>query len=170
MEGGDALGLIAEVGIAIAGFAGVIATLRAPEGRIEPYAAIRISVLLGFSVEVVILGLLPFAFDFAGLSGPTIWTLSSFAMAVLIGTLQIVTSRVFREVVPAEREDRAPGEWLIIYISTAVLLSIVGLQLANAALFRQLWPFYVGLLGLTGFCLYQFAFILFAPSRSEVPA
>lgn len=30
MEGADALGLIAEVGIAIAGFAGVVATLREP--------------------------------------------------------------------------------------------------------------------------------------------
>lgn len=30
MEGREGLGLIAEIGIAVAGFAGVIATLRAP--------------------------------------------------------------------------------------------------------------------------------------------
>ena len=73
MEGGDALGLIAEVGIAIAGFAGVIAALRAPGGRIAPYAAFRIGTLLGTSALAVLLALLPFAFHFAGLTSATIW-------------------------------------------------------------------------------------------------
>jgi hypothetical protein len=35
VEGADVLGLIAEIGIAVAGFAGVVATLRAPRGTIE---------------------------------------------------------------------------------------------------------------------------------------
>jgi hypothetical protein len=44
------------------------------------------------------------------------------------------------------------------------------LQIANAVFFRQLWPFYVGLLIITTFSLFMFAYILFAPSRVEVPA
>jgi hypothetical protein len=51
MEGADALGLIAEVGIAIVGFAGVIATLRASGGRIGSYAAVRIA-MLGFWTQM----------------------------------------------------------------------------------------------------------------------
>ena len=49
VEGADALGLIAEIGIAIAGFAGVIATLRAPRGRMGSYAVMRIGNLLAYS-------------------------------------------------------------------------------------------------------------------------
>jgi hypothetical protein len=78
VEGGDALGLIAEISIAVAGFAGVVATLRAP--------------------------------------------------------------------------------------------GIIVLQLANALCFRQLWPFFLGLLALTAHSLLLFAYILFAPSRAEVQA
>ena len=171
MEGADALGLIAEIGIAIAGFAGVIAALRAPGGKMKPYTAVRISILLCFSVAAVVLGLLPFAFGFAGLSSPAIWVLSSTAMILLIGTLQIVFARLFYSVTkPALPEDSAPGELLVTVVSTALLLGLIGLQIANVALFRQLWPFYVGLLGLMIFSLYQFAYILFAPSQSEVPA
>ena len=84
MEGADALGLIAEVGIAIAGFAGVIAALRAPGGRMGPYAAFRIGILLGQSTAVVLFALLPFALHHAGLTGGTVWTLSSAGMAGLV--------------------------------------------------------------------------------------
>ena len=58
MEGADALGLIAEVGIAIAGFAGVVAALRAPGGRMSTYAAMRIGILFVFSASTVLLALL----------------------------------------------------------------------------------------------------------------
>jgi hypothetical protein len=54
VEGADALGLIAEVGIAIAGFAGVIVTLRAPGGAMETYAAVRIGALFGWSPTAVL--------------------------------------------------------------------------------------------------------------------
>ena len=54
MEGADAIGLIAEIGIAIAGFAGVIAALRAPGGRIGAYAAMRIGGLLGQNATLVL--------------------------------------------------------------------------------------------------------------------
>ena len=69
MEGADALGLIAEVGIAIAGFAGVVATLRAPRGRVRAYAAFRIGILLGLSASTVLLALLPFT-EYAILQSP----------------------------------------------------------------------------------------------------
>ena len=168
MEGADALGLIAEVGIAIAGFAGVVATLRAPGGRIGAYAALRIGMLLGTSAEAVLLALLPFALHFAALSCATTWALSSSAMAVLVVTGFLVTRRfVIKGALPAP-EDRAPGLRLVAPVNMATWTAIVVLQLANVAFFHQLWPFYVGLLALTAHSLFLFAYILFAPSRSEM--
>ena len=170
MEGADALGLIAEVGIAIAGFAGVIATLRARGGRIGAYAAMRIGILFVFSASAVLLALLPFAFQIANLASATIWALSSSAMLVILGTVQFVMFRISRSALPSAPEDRAPGVGVVITYSAAILAGVHVLQLANAAFFRQLWPFYVGLLIITTFSLFMFAYILFAPSRSEVPA
>lgn len=170
MQGADALGLIAEVGIAIAGFAGVIAALRAPGGRIGAYAAHRIGISLGLSTSTVLLALLPFAFEFAGLATGKIWVLSSSATVVLIGTFQIVTFRLQQVLRPATPEDRPPGIRFVIVYGTATLVGVNVLQLVNVVWFSELWPFYVGLLTLTAFSLISFAYNLFAPSSVEVPA
>jgi hypothetical protein len=168
MEGADALGLIAEIGIAIAGFAGVVATLRAPGGRMGAYAALRIGMLLGTSGTVVLLALLPFALHSAGMSAGTLWAVSSSAMVVLVMTSTLVALRVSNTALPVAEEDRAPGVKFVSFVYFAVLIGNIVLQLANAASFGQLWPFYVGLLALTTYSLFMFAYVLFAPSRAEV--
>ncbi len=170
MEGADALGLVAEIGIAIAGFAGVVAALRAPGGRMGAYAATRIGILFAFSASAVLLALLPFAFEFADLASATIWALSSSAMLVILGTVQFVLFRIGRRVNPSAPEDRAPGTGLVRTSSIAIFAGVHVLQLANAAFFRQLWPFYVGLLVITTFSLFMFAYILFVPAKAEMPA
>ena len=81
MEGADALGLIGEVGIAIVGFGGVIAALRAPGGTMGLYAKFRVATVLSMSATVVLLALIPFAFHYAGLTSNTIWAVSSSVMA-----------------------------------------------------------------------------------------
>ncbi len=97
-----------------------------------------------------------------------IWVLSSSAMIVLVGTVQLLVARMSLVVVPTAPEDRAPGERLTVFYTGALLLGIYVLQIANVVVFRQLWPFYLGLLTITAYSLFQFAYILFAPSRSEV--
>ena len=168
MEGGDALGLIAEIGIAIAGFAGVIATLRAPGGKMGSYAAMRIGSLLGQSAIVVLLALLPFALHFAGLSVRVIWVVSSSAMAVLVMTAFLVVLRVAKTVVPVREEDRTSGSKFAFVSVIAATTGIVALQLGNLTSLQQLWPFYVGLLALITQSLFAFGYILFSPSRAEV--
>jgi hypothetical protein len=169
MEGADALGMIAEVGITIAGFAGVIATLRSPGGKIGAYAAMRIGNLLAYSALAVLLALVPFGLHFAGLTGATVWTLSSSAMAALVAVVFLGTLQVgYAKSALPTMEDRAPGQRLFVPYAIVMPTGIVVLQLANAASFRQLWPFYLGLLALTAHSLFLFAYILFAPSRAEV--
>ena len=86
--------------------------------------------------------------------------------AVFLGTIQVGFAR---GALPA-MEDRAPGQRLFAPYAVAMPTGIIVLQLANAAFFRQLWPFYVGLLALTAHSLFLFAYILLAPSRAEVQA
>jgi len=127
VEGGDALGLIAEVSIAVAGF--------------------------------------------AGLTSATIWTLSSSAMAALVAAVFLGTIHIgyARGALPA-LGNRAPGQRLFTPYAIGMPTGIIVLQLANALFFRQLWPFFLGLLARTAHSLLLFAYILFAPSRAEVQA
>ncbi len=134
------------------------------------YAAMRIGNLLGQSGTVVLLALLPFALQFAGLSVRAIWVVSSSAMAVLVMTIFLVTLRVSKTAVPVREEDRAPGVKFVYASTFAVMTGNIALQLGNLASLHQLWPFYVGLLALTTQSLFAFAYILFAPSRVEVQA
>ena len=52
----------------------------------------------------------------------------------------------------------------------ATYISIIALQVANVAFHYQLWPFHLGLVLMIALSLVAFAYILFAPTRGEVPA
>ena len=171
MEGADALGLIAEVGIAIAGFAGVVAALRAPGGRLTPYEALRISSLLGLSGTAVLLALVPGALQFAGLMETRIWTSSSLAMIVFLATMTFAQFRYYRiafEGRPVGTEARAPGGRIVSTSFNVLRGAIVALQLANVIVMGQLWPFYFGLLAITAMSLFQFGNVLFTSPSPEV--
>jgi hypothetical protein len=169
VEGADALGLIAEVGIAIAGFAGVVAALRAPAGRIRPYAAFRIGVLLALSASAVLLSMLPSTLHFAGVSSHGIWAVSSSVMVLLIVAIFLFALRATSRLQRAG-EEGPPGLRLFGPFILATYVSIIGLQIANVAFQQQLWPFHLGLLLMTALSLVVFAYILFAPTRGEVQA
>jgi hypothetical protein len=66
--------------------------------------------------------------------------------------------------------DRSPGVRWVAPAATTLIVVVGVLQLANAAFIRQLWPLVAGLLAVTALSLFMFAYILFAPSRAEVPA
>jgi hypothetical protein len=169
VEGADALGLIAEVGIAIAGFAGVVAALRAPGGNIRPYPAFRIGVLIGLSASVVLLSMLPSTLHFAGVSGHGIWRLSSSVMVLLIAAILLGSIRSVARLRRAG-EEGPPGLRFFGPFIVATYASIVALQVANIAFQQQLWLFHLGLLLTIALSLVIFAYILFAPTRDEVQA
>jgi hypothetical protein len=169
VEGADALGLIAEVGIAIVGFAGIVAALRAPGGKIGGYAALRIGVLLGISATAVLGALVPFALHLADLATSAMWALSSATVAAGILATCFSAFLLQRAVLPGP-EDRAPGLRFVAPFNVTLWAGNIILQLANVVLLRELWPLYVGLLGLTAHSVFLFGYNLLAPGRSEVPA
>ena len=61
------------------------------------------------------------------------------------------------------------GRFIAFALSFSLVAAIFASQIANAAFVRELWPFYLGLLALTAWSLFQFAYILFAPARADVP-
>jgi hypothetical protein len=168
MEGADALGLIGEVGIAVAGFAGVVAVLRAPGGRMEPYSALRIGVLLAESGTAAVMALLPFVLHHAKLDTSAIWTVSSAALAALVLLILMVALLLGKRLFPAAPDQQPAGIWLMMPLYLGLFGIIIAFQLFNLAFARQFWPFLAGLLALTVLSLFMFAHVLFAPARSEV--
>jgi hypothetical protein len=170
MEGADALGLIAEVGIAIAGFAGVIAALRAPDRKIGIVSAFRIGMLLCYSGSVVLLALFPFALHHAGLTSNCVWTASSgTAGVVLLGSMVGIPLVQRRMRIATSTAPPAGVRWVGLFGWTYMGANVV-LQLANVASIGEMWPFYVGLLTITAFSLFLFAWTLLAPASAEVSA
>ena len=167
MEGGDALGLIAEIGIAIAGFAGVVATLRAPGGMNGAYATLRIGSLLALSALAVLMALLPFAFHHAGLNCTKTWAISSAMMLTLLA-MMMLSFTYFRTKTRLAPDESPPGMQILRPFVVAINTVTLVLQVANVAFIRELWPFYTGLLTITAIALVNFAHILLAPSRAEL--
>ncbi len=82
MEGGDELSVLAEIAIALAGFSGIVVAVQSRD-HAHPWDTYRAVALLltGFSMLVQVL--LPSVIHSFGVSGPSLWRLSS-ALCVMV--------------------------------------------------------------------------------------
>ena len=82
VQGSEALSTIAEVGLGLAGFTGILVALgQSPEASSRP-GVLRLLLLLVSSLGAVFLALLPFALQESGVSSGACWRLSSALLAV----------------------------------------------------------------------------------------
>jgi len=89
---------IAEIGIAIAGFSGLVVVLRKNSGPLNAIEKYRMSVLLATAFGAMFLALLPSTLQHLGLAGDIIWRTSSafltaFTFAFVVGW--VLSSRRF---------------------------------------------------------------------------
>ena len=129
MEATEVLTLIAEIGIALAGFTAVVTVVGRPPGPLSALEAFRLSQLLALSLGAVALALLPLGLYHLGIDAPRLWQISSAAMAILGAGLllgHVYSTRRFLR--------GAPGFFNRILVTTLVLTHIgnIGLQIAHA--------------------------------------
>ena len=157
MEPGEALGIAAQIAVALAGFAGVVVVFRR-EAVHEWSSAdkLRLRLLLTNSI-------LPLALSMMGLllltikpMPPGIWRWCSaiaFVISISFGTTMMKTFRGLnlRDV----QRDRTTR--FVFYLFGAVGTATIVLQLYNTALLGVFWPFFTGIVYqlLTG--VFQFA-------------
>ncbi len=129
MEATEVLTLIAEIGIALAGFTGVVTVVGRPPGPLSALEAFRLSQLLALSLGAVALALLPLGLYHLGIDAPRLWQISSAAMAILGFGLLLGHVRPIRHFM---RES--PEIFNHILLTTLVLAHIgnIGLQAAHA--------------------------------------
>lgn len=165
MEPTTALGISAQIAVAIAGFAGVVAAFRSDSvhewGQVERF---WLRLLLVNSI-------LPLAFSLVGLfllsvtdDSPTIWRWCSGIATLFLLRVAIVIVRTLARFEPGLLEA-AGGTKLTSYSLIATLTAVCVLQLFNVAMLAAFWPFFgaivTQLLGAT----YQFVRLVLSPRR-----
>ena len=130
MQGSDVLTVIAEIGVALAGFSGIVVALR--QRSVEswsPPEILRLRFLVYSSVLIFLFALLPFAFHHLGAAPAVTWSVSSLALAFVCGGALLLT-------VTRSRASRTglSFRWAVAYTSgyfaatTALLVNVVGLS------------------------------------------
>jgi hypothetical protein len=121
----DVLLTFAEVAVAFAGFASIVAIFQ--RGQSESYDLFRFWMMLEFSLAALFFALLPFPLLFLSLEPTTVWRVSSAVMVLYIGGHQATVARmrmrgdpVIRSSLTASISALAITAYSIILISQAV--------------------------------------------------
>lgn len=146
MQGSDQLTAIAEVGVALAGFTGVIGALGMRDHTsLSEAARLQVWLMLEFSLGTVFFSLLPFAPANFGAADSLIWSISSGVMAVFMLVHFMIVGPRIREL---NRRDAWIGG-VVSKLTLAMVVSLFLIQGLNTVdwLFAPSYgPYYVGLL------------------------
>lgn len=165
IEGADPLLAIAEVGVALAASTGIIMALTAERGAWRPFDRFRVLMLLQSSLGATVLALLPFAFDYGGLSAAALWRWCSGTLAayLLLFPLPFFLS-MFRS------EPRADLRPAIAIVLSSWLAAVLVVQLLNASglvFHGSLAAYFFGLLSMVCWASVIFVLLIFVRPRSE---
>jgi hypothetical protein len=131
------LGSIIEVGIAIAGFTGIVAALIG-QRDLESTQKYYLSMVIVSSIASVAFAFLPMVLAVSSVPVSLAWTLSSAAFVVyffVIGSYRRRQARVFGH-------DVLWGPRLLKIVFTCIWLAMM-LQVVNVVLIRDAWPYLV---------------------------
>ena len=154
----------AQISLAMAGFAGVVAAYRNQSetgwGLVERF---WLRLLLYNSI-------LPFSFSLVGIFilvvGTTgaVWRWSSAFAAICLIPYAMMIVRNLRALAPGDLEA-AGGGWLVSRSLVTVLIGICLLQVWNVALGSEFWPFFAAILALILGAIFQFARLVLTSHR-----
>ena len=157
MEPGEALGIAAQIAVALAGFAGVVVVFRRESvHEWSPIDKFRLRLLLMNSVLPLALCMLGLLFLTIKPLPGDIWKWSSgFALAIFV--LFAVTSvTTFRRLALREVQSE-PLTRFVFYLFGTIGIAANLLQLYNAASLGAFWPFFTGIVVQLVTGMFQFA-------------
>ena len=157
MEPGEALGIAAQVAVALAGFAGVVVVFRRESvHEWSPIDKVRLQLLLANSI-------LPLGLCMMGLllltikpMPPAMWRWSS-AIEFVVFLLFVVTmSKTFRRL-GVRKPQRESDSGFMLYFFGVFGTAAILLQVYNVALPGAFWPFFAGIVYQLVMAMAQFA-------------
>lgn len=155
----DALTIVAELAVAIAGFAGIVVSLRGRVEDLSPMAAARLWRLVETSLATALFALLPLAFHHLGLPASQVWSLSSGLFAAWLVGAFVALIRRSRGVVSA---GDVPWTFNAVFLGVLVLAVAALLSNALGAGSRAFGPYFAALLGYLALAGLVFARLLLA--------
>jgi hypothetical protein len=159
----NALSTLAEVAIAITGFAGVVAVFGGrSSGHWSVFEQTRLVVLLGCSLAALLFCVLPFVVLSIPVSESSCWRSLS---VLLAGVLAVFTAQVARVAIEALRVPRSEREVSLLLSAiflTGDLLAII-LLLANAFSLGVVWPYLAAIIWLLAMAAMIFVRLVMVP-------
>ena len=165
MEPTTALSVSAQIAVAIAGFAGVVAAFRNDSvhdwGQVEKFwlRLLLINSILPLVLSMVGLFLLSFDHDV-----PTKWRWCSGISTLFLIPFAIMIVRTLAGFAPGQLEA-AGGTKFTSYALVIVLTAVCLLQLLNLATLAAFWPFFGAIVALLFGAMYQFVRLVLSPRR-----
>ena len=128
MEGENVLQTVAEVAVAFAGFTGVVLAFgRRSDRAWSPMDIYRFRVLLGASLQTLLLSLIPLLLYHSGASERTTWAASSFLVCIL---LIVILTNDLRYLAPI-RDQMARADRILGVIVSVGFACVFAAQVAN---------------------------------------
>jgi hypothetical protein len=157
MESGEALGIAAQIAVALAGFAGVVVVFR--RESVHEWSAVdklRLRLLLGNSILPLSLCMMGMLLLTIKPMPPGIWRWSSGIAFVVSLLFAIIMTQNFRrlDVRQVQRERATP---FVFYLVGMFGIAANVLQLYNAAFVGAFWPFFTVIVFQVITALVQFA-------------
>lgn len=163
MEPTTALGTSAQIAVAIAGFAGVVAAFRSDAvhdwGPVEKF---WLRLLLVNSILPLALSLVGLFFLSVTADSPVIWRWCSGIATLFLLRLASMIVRTLAGFAPGLLEA-AGGTRLTSYLLIATLSAVCALQLLNVALLAAFWPFFGAIVAQLLGAMYQFVRLVLSP-------
>jgi hypothetical protein len=165
MDPTTALSVSAQIAVAIAGFAGVVAAFRNDSvhdwGPVEKFwlRLLLINSILPLVFSMVGLFLLSFVQDF-----PTIWRWCSGISTLFLIPFAIMIVTTLVGFAPGQLEA-AGGTRFTSYALVVILTAVCLLQLFNLATLAAFWPFFAAIVAQLLGAMYQFVRLVLSPRR-----
>lgn len=157
----EALGIIVQVAIALAGFTGVVAVFGTnPVHEWSRLNRLRLRLLLSMSSIPVALCLIAIVFLETGLREAIVWRSISAISAFGFASFSVVAQRAMSRV-EASEFDRSGHSRTIFYATGAVGLMSILLLLYNAVVLGDFWPFLAAVVVSMLAALLQFVRLVF---------
>ena len=167
MEPTTALGVSAQIAVAIAGFAGVIAAFRKDPvhdwGLVEKFwlRLLLLNSIMPLAFSMVGLFLLSVTYDSA-----TTWRWCSGFATLFLVPFAIMIIKTVVGFAPGQLEA-AGGTRITSYALVTILTAVCLLQLCNLATLGAFWPFFGAIVALLLGATYQFVRLVLSPRRPE---
>jgi hypothetical protein len=154
----DTLSTFAQVSVALVGFSGiVIAFGRRSFGAMTPLELRRLSNLFLFGGGVLLFSLVGMSLLHTTIEHGRVWAIGS-ALLTVFGVPWVILDA--RKILRLDVADRAGVDRYIYYPINAVGIAMLLLQLANALVIHDSWPFFVALAFAIAFALQQFILLV----------